>query len=306
METDRVRQFLALVETRHLRKAAEAVKMSHGAFHKSLQVLQRDVGLVLYVSEGRGIAITPQGQAFAQRAKEFLNAERVLLWPERKQSSLLRVGTHETLATYLVAPNWHAYLPDQELLCRELLPGRLEDAVELGNVDVGLTYEHVPRPGLDAVDLGRIGMGIYALRNRFRGIEFARLPFVAPATPMDTVPSQARGLDGWPDFDIPRLVVFRTDLLATALSLVGAGQCAIFIPHFVASAVNSLQASDKRLAQIERPGRMKKVTRSLRFIRRTGSAETGPLRQLARLVRTEGSRKGDSQVISVARRGEEG
>ncbi len=287
METNRIKQFMALVQTGHLRKAAEAMKMSHGAFHKAMGVLQGELGFPLYALDGRSIVITPQGQAFHQRAQVFLEAEKQLFRADEGAKAALRIGTHETFATYLLAPKWKKHGGSESFVCRDLLPGRLEEAVERGVVDVGLTYNHLPRIGLDAIHMGRVELGIYAAPALAKGRPFAELPFVAPVLPLETTPSAARGLDGWPDATVPRRVAFAVDLLSTALNLAGDGVAAAFVPHFVVKAFNASRAKEARLTLVDLPRGFGPVHRDVYMVQRVGAVETKSLRLLGRLVRAE-------------------
>ena len=61
-------------------------------------------------------------------------------------------------------------------------PGRLEEALILNKVDLGITYEPIPRPGIDYVKVKTLQMA-YALRGRFRETSVHEIPFVVPVSP---------------------------------------------------------------------------------------------------------------------------
>lgn len=287
METNRIRQFIVLVETKHLRKAADLMHTSHGAFHKSMQVLQEEVGQSLYTLEGRSIVITPEGRAFYERSKEFIEAEKKLLARERSPEITFRIGSNETLSSFLVAPFWKSYFESMPVLCRELLPGRLEEAVAGGMVDAGLTYEPSPLDGVDFVSLGRVEMGIYGKKEVVSKRELDEIPFVAPVRPLETIPSGARGLDGWPESTVPRRVLYRVDSLSTAMGFVEQGLGAIFIPHFVARVYNGRFGHERHLVAADRPKALKKVYREIYLVQPKGATESKEVRQLAKMVRRE-------------------
>jgi DNA-binding transcriptional LysR family regulator len=285
METNRIRQFMVLVETKHLRKAADLMHTSHGAFHKSMQVLQEELGQSLYTLEGRSIVITPEGHAFYERAKEFIEAEKRLIARNKNTEISFRIGSNETLSSFLVAPYWKKYFDTLPLLCRELLPGRLEEAVNAGVIDVGLTYEPSPLDGLDFISIGKVEMGIYGRKGRFPSDD--KLPFVAPVRPLETIPSGARGLDGWPETTVPRYVSYRVDSLSTAMAFVEQGMCVIFIPHFVARVYNERYRSDRQVVLYTRPKALRKVTRDIYMVRIKGATESKEYRNLAKMIRNE-------------------
>ncbi|MEZ4816172.1 MAG: LysR family transcriptional regulator [Bdellovibrionota bacterium] len=285
METNRLRQFCILCETQNLRKAAELVNLSHSAFHKSLQVLQGELGVALYKVNGRHIVITPEGKVFLEKAKKFLEAERSFLSFEKTQEDSYRIATHETFSSYLIASNWGKYFENVGLSCRELLPGRIEEAVLSGIVDLGVTYEPIPRAGVDFIKITQVEMRVYALKGAFEKLDFKEIPFVSPIDPLDTLPTGARGLDGWPETLFQRKVLYRVDLLSTAMGLVTSGRCAIFIPDFVANVHNAF--SSKKLARIPTPLGMKKVYRNLTLVHREGAGESSELRKIAKMLRVE-------------------
>jgi DNA-binding transcriptional LysR family regulator len=278
---------VVLVETKHLRKAADLMRTSHGAFHKSMQVLQEELKQTLYTIEGRSIVITPEGRAFYERAKEFIEAEKRLLAREKRAEISFRIGSNETLSTFLVAPTWKKYFAETPLLCRELLPGRLEEAVNGGVIDVGLTYEPSPLDGLDFISIGRVEMGIFGRKDAFSKSALENLPFVAPVRPLETVPSGARGLDGWPETSVPRRVAYRVDSLSTAMAFVEQGLCVVFVPQFVARVYNERYRGEKQIVAYDKPKALKKITRDIYMVRLKGSTETKEFRSLAKMIRNE-------------------
>ncbi|HEX4842841.1 MAG TPA: LysR family transcriptional regulator [Limnobacter sp.] len=63
---------LALDETRHFAKAAQKVHLSQPAFSRSIQSLEKQIGLLLFERNGGEIRPTPAGQFLVQRAKALL------------------------------------------------------------------------------------------------------------------------------------------------------------------------------------------------------------------------------------------
>jgi DNA-binding transcriptional LysR family regulator len=150
---------------------------------------------------------------------------------------------------------------------------------------MGITYEPIPRSGLEFLKVGKVEMQVFALKGVFDKTDFSKIPFVAPITPVDTIPSGARGLDGWPDNFFQRRVLYRVDLLSTAMHLVAEGQCAIFIPEFVARSHNA--QSDKKLSRVAFPANFKKVQRDISLVHKVGAEESSELKRIARMIRGE-------------------
>ncbi|MCX6124135.1 MAG: LysR family transcriptional regulator [Proteobacteria bacterium] len=253
-----------------------------------MQVLQTDVGLDLYKVYGKTLVLTPDGVKFAERANAFLIAEATLLARPTDPGTGLRIATHETLATHLITPFWTKHFQDLPLVLREIPPGRLEESVALGLVDVGLTQSLIPREGVDFVLIKSTEMGLYGHEKfrdtAFQNSGFLNLPFVVPVTPLDTTPTSARGLDNWPDLEFPRLSRYRVDSLASAMQIVQQGAAVIFLPTYVAK--NSMLSFQKsQLMKLKTPKSFPKITRDIHLVQKLGTPETKHVRQLAAMIR---------------------
>lgn len=288
METNRIRQFCVVFETENLRKAAEVLGMSHSALSKSLKVLQVELKSTLLMQSGRNIIITDEGKAFYKKAVEFLKQEEILVAKSAVPTNTLRLGTFEVFSTHLIGTYWHKYFKDTQLDLYELLPGDLEKALLNNEVDIGITYEPIPTKGIEFIKIGVIEMGIYARADRFpASIKIDRLPFAAPVRPIQGTPSGVKGLDGWPDDLIARNVVYKVDMMESGLAFARQGLAAIFIPHFVARAMNLGLRDEFRLKVIANPAKMKSVKRNVYLVRRSNLGESSFVRNLGKLVREE-------------------
>ena len=81
--------------------------------------------------------------------------------------------------------------------------------------------------------MGTIEMGIHGLKGKFSSVDFSELPFVTPISPVSGAPTGVKGLDGWPENEIPRFCKFRVDMMESGLALVRAGEAVIYAPLFV-------------------------------------------------------------------------
>jgi DNA-binding transcriptional LysR family regulator len=69
---------LALCQEMNFARAAEKVHLSQPAFSRSIQTLENQLGMVLFDRSKQGLAITPVGLQFLQRAKRLLHEVRSL------------------------------------------------------------------------------------------------------------------------------------------------------------------------------------------------------------------------------------
>jgi DNA-binding transcriptional LysR family regulator len=260
--------------------------MSHGALHKSLQILQNDLNTPLYQQEGRGIVITDQGQLLYPKAKKFLESENQLFDDvSKKNDSRFRIATYEVFSTHLIGGHWTEFMEGLELHLFEMLPGRIEEALISHVIDVGITYEPSPKSGVRFLKLGKVKMGIFVKKGKFENTPVEQLPFVAPITPLESVPSGAKGLDGWPYDQIDRRVIHSVDMMESGLALVRGGSCAIFLPLFVARIHNEMAKDKYSLEEKPIPKGVKPVSRHIFLALRTGSSEDQNVKRLSKLIR---------------------
>ena len=200
-------------------------------------------------------------------------------------SNILRIGSVEVFTNYFIGSLLKTYLPDTTAEIHELVPGRLEEALILKKVDIGITYEPVPRKGVEYVKAASLSMGAFATKGQFAGEDLSKIPFIIPVLPLEGAPSGVKGRDAWPDEKIPRTIRNRVDLLATGLELARQGLGAIFIPRFVAKLHNAHSAAASKLYQLELPRGLAGVKRDVYIVKRESTGEVKTIRQIARALR---------------------
>ncbi len=287
METNRLRQFQTVSELMNLRKSAEVLNMSHSALSKSLKVLQEQLGMSLLIQRGRNIELTEEGVQILPKIADLLNAEDRLASKRVNTDKVVKVATFEVFSTHLIGHCWGKYFPNTQLELRELLPGKLEAAIVDGVSDIGLTYEPIPTKGIEFILMGTIEMGIHGLKGKFSSVDFSELPFVTPISPVSGAPTGVKGLDGWPENEIPRFCKFRVDMMESGLALVRAGEAVIYAPLFVIHHHNKNLLNSSKLVRIPGPKKLKEIKRNVYLITRKSANETKELKKMASLVRNE-------------------
>lgn len=289
METNRLLQFRVVVETGNLRKAAALLNMSHSGLSKSMKVLESELGISLFQASGRGIVVSDEGQSLYERSTRFISEFERLVGNQsdsaKSANQVLRIGSFETFTSYFVGEVLKLYLPDFEAEVHELVPGRLEDALFYNKVDIGITYEPVPRKGIDYVKVTALTMGVFALRERFTDRDISEVPFVVPVSPLDGAPSAVKGRDSWPDGELERNVLYRVDLMSTGLEMARQGLAAIFIPLAVAKLHNQRVRDEYRLEPLKLPRSIPSVKRDVYIVKRESTFEDKALRRIARALR---------------------
>lgn len=235
METNRLRQFCTIVETGSLSKAADLLGITHGGLHKSLRVLEHDLGFTLTIGKGRGIEITERGRDFYPKALEILRTiEKAFQNHSKPELSEYRIGSLEIFLKLL--PEILLTTPifsERRISFQEMGPGQIEVAVQKRILDVGLTYIPVPTEGVEYLRLGKFKMGIFCAQAKLADKPLSEIPFVVPSTTLNSNPMDILNSDGWKESLFLRSVAYKASSLATAIDIVKIGKAAIYMPTYL-------------------------------------------------------------------------
>jgi DNA-binding transcriptional LysR family regulator len=238
METNRLRHFCTVVETGSLSKAADLLGITHGGLHKSLRVLEADLGFALTVGKGRGIEITEQGREFYPSALEILRTiEKVFRKNSQPKSTEYKIGSLEIFLKQL--PERILTIPTflyRQINFQEMGPGQIEVAVQKRIMNVGVTYIPMPAEGVEYLRVGKFKMGIFCAHAELADKPFGDIPFVVPSAPLNPNPMDIQNSDGWKEGFRLRRIAYRASSLTTAIEIVKAGKAAIYMPIFLKNA----------------------------------------------------------------------
>ena len=289
MDTNRLKQLIVISHTKNLRRAAELLGLTHAGLSKSIRVLEDDLGVSLVTKDGRGIKLTNIAVKLIKDCEDFLEQESTLLSKFRstysEESKKIIIGTFEVFSTHLLPHIVSAIGDDIQIEVRELVPGKIEDAISNGEIDIGITYLPVPRPKLDFLEVNSISMGIYgtkALLEKHK--DFLELPFVIPVASVESTPSKAKGLDGWPDDKLNRNIKYRVSLMESALALVRSGKAVAFIPRFIARFHNESTLKEYQL--IERKFETAMDKQKIYIVKPQNKAEGVIIKKISKLLRS--------------------
>lgn len=285
MDIDRVRYFHVFAETGSLVKSSEILHISQPALSKALRLLEQEVGVQLLETEGRGLRLTSAGRRLKTITAPLLEQWQDVipsLQSEDEQAST-KIGSFEVFTTYFLKHlTQHVELGPLEL--HEYVPGRLEQALVDGRVDVGITYAPIPKAGIEFIEVTKISMGVFGLK-KFKNTKWNELPFVVPISPSEGTPSKVVGLDGWPDHKYLRQIQYRVTLMESALELCRQGLCVAYLPEFVVELHNKNVLSELRLLEINCEIGKKERQQSVFLVKRLQTQESGLHRQIAKSLR---------------------
>jgi DNA-binding transcriptional LysR family regulator len=286
MDIDRVRYFCAFAETGSLVRASELLRISQPALSKALRQLETEIGCKLAEADGRGLRLTASGREFLASVQPLLNQWMDI--PNRLQSANLgqnlRLGSFEVFTTYFLGTLLQ-HVPQSSIEVHELLPGKLEDAIMRGQVDIGITYVPIPKSGIRFTEATQIRMGVFGLKS-FQKTEARKLPFVIPTQPVEGTPSKVVGLDGWPDHLYPRTIAFRVAMMESAMELCRQELAVAYLPEFVARLHNEQVKAKYELVELDCSVPVSKRSQSVFIVQRASDSEDHFVKSTAKALRS--------------------
>lgn len=150
-----LRYFKALANELHFGRAAERCAVSQPALSVQIQALEEELGVELLERQPRAVRLTPQGEAFLERAAPILRSiDELGAWAQSAQGSgigRLRLGVIPTIAPYLL-PNLISTLtgvhPTIDLHVRETITPRLINELLDGQLDMAIVALPLNEPAL--------------------------------------------------------------------------------------------------------------------------------------------------------------
>jgi DNA-binding transcriptional LysR family regulator len=283
METDRLKQFCVTVECGSLTKAGELLGISHSGLSKSLKILEADLGVNLFIPQGRGLAVTDQGREVYVKAKDILLKLTTLQPDSTVQELPVRIGGLEVFTHHFLPKVLKEEFSDQPAFLFRMEKGSLELGLLQNKIDIGITYFPVPQDGIEYLKIKSTRLRIY---KRGRTITFDKeMPFVLPLSSGSPGITEDRDRDGWPDSKLPRKGMIRTNELSTGLNLVLYHDYAIFIPEFVANFYNSHLNQKSQLYPVDVPTRYLNIKRDIYIAKRISTPEDQTMKKIAKAIR---------------------
>lgn len=239
-----LRHFIAVAETLHFGRAAQALHISQPPLTRSIQDLEARLGATLLERSRRKVELTPAGAWFLEEARQVLarleRASREVAGRAAGGEGALRIG-FVTIADYSVLPSllsrFKAANPGVTLSLRELVTEAQLEALSAGELDLAFVLPPLPAREIDSIAVNRETLVValperHAL-SRGRGSlavkTLADEPFVmVPATLARGLSEVVLGLCTRAGF-VPR-VAQEAVQMQTVVSLVSSGLGVAIVP----------------------------------------------------------------------------
>jgi DNA-binding transcriptional LysR family regulator len=256
-----------------------------------VKLLEREVGMRLVEPDGRRIRITEAGRALAARAAPLLAEISALPHAVHddaaRSASVLRLGSHEVFATYVLSHLVHQleirFGLRPRIEHRYLIPGQIENLVRDEHVDVGMTYHPVPTAGVVHLPVAEAPMGIFGHPAMAKHAP-AEWRFAAPLRPVVGSPTRGQGLDGWPDDRVHRTVSFAITNTESALELCRRGFAVAYFPKFLVGLHNEVTAPRNRLVRLPDPPGLGAHSEHIHLAVRVGDERAAHVDELAKIL----------------------
>lgn len=162
LELSQLRCFVAVGEERHFGRAAERLNMTQPPVSRQIKLLEHQIGTRLLERTNRAVRLTAAGKAF------FPEAVRILRLTEEASAAARRIAKGECgsiaigfTATFgygllpKIVRRLRAHMPGVSLTLKEMVTNAQLEALDAGQLDVGLMRPHRRHGELDTVVLAR-------------------------------------------------------------------------------------------------------------------------------------------------------
>lgn len=147
MNIRQLHSFIALAETLHFGQAAQRMNMTQPPLSRQIAALEVSVGTELFSRHSRSVVLTPAGENFYRNIKQLLGDLDFAV----KSARATAQGTRGELqlgftmyAAWSVLPQLVAGFskryPDVTLQLNETLPRDLQQALQTGELDIGISF----------------------------------------------------------------------------------------------------------------------------------------------------------------------
>lgn len=195
MDLRQLESFAAVAERGSVSRAATALHLSQPSISRQIGLLEADLGQRLFERHGRGVRLTPAGQALLTHARSMLEsarqARRQLLDMQDEPSGRVVVGLPHRVASGLCVPlveRFRSKLPKAMITISEGLSLSLREDLLQGRIDLALLFDPAPTPLIVGEALMRERLILVApqgtpLKPRLSLAELAQWPMILPAAP---------------------------------------------------------------------------------------------------------------------------
>lgn len=155
MKRIQLEYFVQVVEQNSFTKAAEKLFISQPALSKSIQSIERELDILLFKRDHRGLKLTEAGQIFYDYAVDILTYNKTrteaLCTSLRQQKNILRFGLPPSAGSLYFSKIIHQFsmkFPNIELRIIEETSKKIEELLIEEELDLGVVVEPYEHPAM--------------------------------------------------------------------------------------------------------------------------------------------------------------
>ncbi len=255
MELSQLRYFCAVAESQHVTQTAEKLHIAQPALTQSIHRLEKELGVPLFASKGRGIVLTEYGRFLYKKLDPVVRTLEQVPKELAAMANLESTTIHMNVlaASTIITASVIAYKRQQHHINFQLFQNSEMDACDI-NVSTRLFYQNQPTGASRAfvcterIFLAVPRQGRYAGRQSIRLAEVAGEEFVCLAGGYKQFRAICDKFCAHAGFT-PK-VIFESDSPAAVRNLIAAGMGVGFWPEFT---WGRLDTSEMLLLPIEAP-----------------------------------------------------
>ena len=167
-----LRYFEAIAELGHLGRAADHLHLTQPALTRCIRRLEAMFGTELFQRAGRGIRLTPAGEALLGRARRLHVAGdetvREMVDLARGDSGPVTLGLVPTAAQFLLPPLWRALLAETQDVVLKTVIGQndvLTPSLQAGELDLMISFRRQTEDDLESYTIAEDTMVVAASKT---------------------------------------------------------------------------------------------------------------------------------------------
>lgn len=157
-ELIQLRCFVAVAEELHFGRAAARLNMTQPPLSRHIQVLERILGLELFIRSSRSVRLTAAGTVFLNEAVRIVDMADSAVTTARAAAH----GQQGMITLGFTAASGYSFLPvfvgrmgmdmpDVKLILKEMVTGEQIEALQNGRLDLGLLRPGIRRPDVETM-----------------------------------------------------------------------------------------------------------------------------------------------------------
>ncbi len=160
MTLNELRYIVAVAQTQHFSKAAEACHVSQPSLSIAIRKLEEELGITIFQRGKRQVKVTPEGEAVVQQAQKVIEEAEKLTYLKSIQKSplegVLKIGAIFTIGPYLypsLIPYMRQHFPQMPLHIDEDYTENLRKKLLTAEIDIAVLALPFSDPAIETLKI---------------------------------------------------------------------------------------------------------------------------------------------------------